>query len=83
MILSTVLIGEVAWQAARKRALEANAAFAAAAAELTPEQLAADAGGWGPGHGLVQSIIAHNAYHTGEIITLRHIQQLWVNNRNV
>lgn len=74
---------EAAWNAARERALAANAAFVAAAAELTPEQLAGDAGGWGPRHALVQSIIAHNAYHTGEIVTLRHIQGLWVNNRNV
>jgi len=28
-------------------------------------------------------MITHNSYHTGEIITLRHAQQLWVNNKNV
>lgn len=74
---------EAAWQAARARALESNAAFAAAVAELTPEQLAADLLGWGPAHSIIQGMITHNSYHTGEIITLRHAQQLWVNNKNV
>lgn len=74
---------DAAWIAARERALAANAAFAAAVAELTPEQLAAELPGSGPIHAMVQSIIAHNAYHTGEIITIRHIQGLWVNNPNV
>ena len=74
---------EEAWKAARTRALESNAAFAAAVAELTPEQLAADMASWGPAHAVIQGMQAHNAYHTGEIITLRHIQQLWVTNKNV
>jgi hypothetical protein len=74
---------DAAWHAARARALEANAAFSAAVAELTPEQLAAELPGWGPAHAMVQSLLAHNAYHTGEIITVRHIQKLWVNNKNV
>jgi hypothetical protein len=74
---------DAAWHAARARALEANTAFAAAVAELTPEQLAADLPGWGAAHGIVQGMLAHNAYHTGEIITIRHIQKLWVNNKNV
>lgn len=74
---------DAAWNAARERALASNKAFAAAVAELTPEQLAADLPGWGPAHGIVQGMLAHNAYHTGEIITIRHIQGFWVNNRNV
>ncbi|HMQ32522.1 MAG TPA: DinB family protein [Chloroflexaceae bacterium] len=72
---------EAAWQAARARAIEANAAFAAAAAELAPEALAAELPGWGPAWAIVQSMLAHNSYHTGEIMTLRHLQGLWIDSR--
>ena len=74
---------EAAWEAARERALLANAAFAAAAAELSPEALAADLPGWGPTWAIVQSMMAHNSYHLGEIVTLRHLQSLWVDSKLV
>jgi hypothetical protein len=74
---------EAAWQAARERAIAANAAFAAAAAELSPESLAGDLAGWGPAWAIVQGMLAHNAYHIGELVTLRHTQGLWVENRLV
>lgn len=72
---------EAAWQAARERALASNAAFAAAVAALSPEQLAADLPGWGPAWAIVQGMLAHNSYHIGEIVTLRHAQGLWIESR--
>lgn len=72
---------EGAWQVARERCLAANAAFAAAVAALTPEELAADAGSWGPRWAVAQAMTAHNSYHIGEIVTLRHAQGLWIDSR--
>jgi hypothetical protein len=74
---------EAAWTAACERALAANAAFAAATAELSPAALAADLAGWGPAWAIIQGMLAHNSYHLGEIITLRHLQGLWVESRLV
>lgn len=74
---------EAAWEAARERALFANAAFAAAVAELSPEALAADLPGWGPTWAIVQGMMAHNSYHLGEIVTLRHLQSFWVDSKLV
>lgn len=74
---------EAAWQSARARAIAANTAFAAAVAALTPEQLAADIAGWGPAWSIIQGMAAHNAYHLGEIVTLRHAQGLWIDSRLV
>lgn len=74
---------EAAWQAARERTIAANAAFAAAVAELAPETLAADLAGWGPAWAIIQGMLAHNSYHLGEIVTLRHTQGLWVESRLV
>lgn len=74
---------EAAWQAARARALDSAAALADAIATFGPEQLEADVGGWGPAWATVQSTLAHNGYHIGEIVTLRHIQGFWVESRLV
>lgn len=74
---------EAAWQAARERAIAANKALAAAIAELTPEALAADLPGWGPTWAVLQGMSAHNSYHLGELVTLRHIQGLWVDAPNL
>lgn len=74
---------EDAWQAARSRAIETTAAFAAAVAALTPEQLEADLATWGPAWAIIQGMYAHNCYHLGEIVTLRHMQGLWVESRLV
>jgi len=72
---------EAAWQAARARAIEANIALAELTAELTPEALAADLAGWGPTWAVIQDMISHNSYHVGEIMTLRHMQGLWIDSR--
>lgn len=74
---------DAAWQAARQRCLEANAAFAAAVAELSPEAIAGDLAGWGPAWAVIQGMYAHNSYHIGEIVTLRHLQGLWIDSRLV
>lgn len=74
---------DAAWEAARERAIAANAAYAAAVAELGPEALAADLPGWGPAWAIIQGMSAHNAYHIGEIVTLRHLQGLWIESRLV
>lgn len=69
---------EGAWQAARERAMAAVNAHAAAIAELSPAAIAADLPGWGPAWAVIQGMMAHNSYHIGEIVTLRHLQGLWV-----
>jgi hypothetical protein len=72
---------EAAWQAARARAIAANSAFAAAVGALGPEALAADLPNWGPTWAVVQGMLAHNSYHIGEIVTLRHLQGLWIDSK--
>ncbi|NNJ11872.1 DinB family protein [Chloroflexales bacterium ZM16-3] len=70
---------DAAWQTARQRCLEANAAFAAFVAEMDEAALEREvAPGWGPAHGIIQGMIAHNSYHTNEVISVRHMQGLWL-----
>ena len=70
---------EAAWQAACRRAVEVNAELAAYVAGLTDEQLAEP---HKPGEArrqqVIQGIIAHNSYHTCELISVRHTQGLWL-----
>ena len=70
---------EGAWQAACRRAVEVNAELAAYVAGLTDEGLAQP---YAPGKArrqqVIQGIIAHNSYHTCEIISVRHMQGLWL-----
>ncbi|NJN19315.1 MAG: DinB family protein [Oscillochloris sp.] len=74
---------EAAWQAARDRCIRSNADLAAFTATLSPEQLAADLAGWGPAWSTIQAMFAHNSYHLGEIVTLRHMQGLWIDSKLV
>ncbi len=69
---------DAAWQAARERALAANSAFAAYAATLSNPDLEREIPNWGPIHGMFSSMLAHNSYHTCEIISVRHMQGLWL-----
>jgi hypothetical protein len=70
---------EAAWQATRKRALEGNATLAAAVARLSEAELLEELKAWKSfKHRAIQSIITHNSYHTCEIITVRHLQGLWL-----
>jgi hypothetical protein len=68
------------WQAARQRALDGNKAFAQAILSLTDEEFATriDVSWGGPAYRSVCSIYGHNCHHTSEIISIRHMQGLWV-----
>jgi len=70
---------ESAWQAAVERCGEANRALAEAAAALSDEMLAAPlAPGRAAPWRLIQAMIAHNAYHTCEVISIRRMLGLWL-----
>lgn len=70
---------EAAWQADRQRALAGNAALAEAVARLSEADLVETLEAWhSPKYQAIQSIIDHNSYHTCEIISVRHMQGLWL-----
>jgi len=70
---------EAAWEAVVERCLEGNCELAEATAALSDEALAAPlAPGRAAPWQLVQGIIAHNAYHTCEVISIRHMLGLWL-----
>lgn len=69
---------EAAWQAARERAMAANTAFAAHVATLSNTDMEREIPHWGPIHSIVNGMLAHNSYHTCEIISVRHMQGLWL-----
>jgi uncharacterized damage-inducible protein DinB len=70
---------EAAWRAAVERCVEVNRELADVAAALSDEALAAPLapGGAAPWQ-LIQGMIAHNAYHTCEVISIRHMLGLWL-----
>jgi DinB superfamily len=73
------LADEEGWQAAARRCLEANLALAEAAAALSHDALTAPlAPGRAAPWQLIQGMIAHNAYHTCEAISIRHTLGLWL-----
>ncbi|GIK65611.1 MAG: hypothetical protein BroJett018_34050 [Chloroflexota bacterium] len=68
---------EAEWQTAKKRVVEANAKLAAYVAGLSDAELNEplnDSGQWHTRHHLIQSMIAHNSYHTCELISIRNMQ---------
>lgn len=68
-----------AWHAARQRALDVNSTLADMIENLTDAQLEEKLEAWsGKKHRAIQNIIAHNSYHTAEIICVRHMQGLWL-----
>jgi hypothetical protein len=70
---------QAAWEVARQNALDANQELAAFTASRTDADLEQLVSSWNiPTHRAVQGIIAHNSYHTAEIITVRHIQGFWL-----
>lgn len=70
---------DAAWLASRQRALDVNTALADVVAGLSAEEIESTLTVWGsPKHRAIQSIIAHNSYHTSEIICVRHMQGLWL-----
>jgi len=71
---------EAAWQAARAHVVRANANLARYVASLTDTALGqpiAEGGQWNTCRHLIQSMIAHNSYHTCEIISIRHMHSWW------
>jgi uncharacterized damage-inducible protein DinB len=71
---------EAAWQAARTRVAEANKALAKYVAGLNDPALGesvSDNAQWNTRRHLIQSMIAHNSYHTCEVISIRHMQGLF------
>jgi len=76
---TTAGLREAAWQAAVERCLEVNRGLAEATAALSDEALVAPlAPGRAAPWQLVQGMIAHNAYHTCEVISIRHMLGLWL-----
>jgi hypothetical protein len=70
---------EAGWQAARSRVLATNAELARYLRTLDDEAIAQPLDAWGTVRArAVLSIIAHDSYHTCEIISLRHMQGWWV-----
>jgi hypothetical protein len=68
---------EAAWQAARAQALSVNSELAALVAPLNDQEVGQTFAPWGvPLHRAIQSLIAHNSYHTCEVISIRHMQGL-------
>jgi len=70
---------EASWQAARARALSTNAELAQYIRSLSDEAMDQPLEAWGTVRArAVLSIIAHDSYHTCEIISLRHMQAWWL-----
>jgi len=70
---------ESGWQAARERALAVNHELAEAVSNLSDDELEqAIAPTSASRHQAIQGLIAHNSYHTNEIISIRHLQGLWL-----
>jgi len=70
---------EQAWQAACARVIAVNAELAKLIAGLSDEELAQPiAEGRANRYQVIQGLIAHNSYHTCEIISIRHMQGLWL-----
>ena len=70
---------EAGWQAAVERCLGVNRELAEAVAALSDEASAAPlAPGRAAPWQLIQGMIAHNAYHTNEVISIRHMLSLWL-----
>lgn len=68
---------EAAWQTAQADVLSANRALAQYVAGLSDADLderISDNAEWNTRRHIIQSMIAHNSYHTCELITIRHMQ---------
>jgi uncharacterized damage-inducible protein DinB len=70
---------EQAWQAACDRVVTSNRELAAFIASLTEEELDQPlAPGRAKRYQLIHGLVAHNSYHTCEIISIRHMLGLWL-----
>lgn len=70
---------EAVWQSMRQRALDVNLALVEVVEKLSDSELEEKLELWGgEKYRAIQGIIAHNSYHTSEIICVRHMQGLWL-----
>jgi len=70
---------DTAWQLLRARTITLNTQLADVIGALNDEQLHTTISKWKQTpYEIGQSILAHNSYHTCEIISLRHMQGSWV-----
>jgi len=70
---------ERAWERDCQRLLGANKELAAEVAKLSDEQLGEPiAPGRARRYQVIQGLIAHNSYHTNEVISIRHMLGLWL-----
>jgi uncharacterized damage-inducible protein DinB len=71
--------GEAAWKACLDRLYETTGRLCAYVAGLTDAQLDEPfAPGKPPRRQMLQGVLAHNSYHTCEVITIRHMLGLWL-----
>lgn len=69
---------DAAWQALRTRTLEMHERLTETIAALDDEQLHTVKAVWKrTPYQIAHGVLAHDSYHTCEIITLRHMQGLW------
>jgi hypothetical protein len=72
-------LDESAWQAACKRVESSNQALAETIAGLSDSDLLqAQQGDGSERWKLIQGVLTHNCYHTCEIISIRHMQGMWL-----
>ena len=69
---------ESAWEQAKADVLAANRDLAACIAGLTDESLDADLPIGMKSHDFIYGQLAHNSHHLNEIISIRHMQGLWL-----
>lgn len=70
---------EAEWQAACARAIDLNDALSKQVAAMSDDELARPLESWeGDLTHAVQGLIAHNSYHICEIVSVRHMQDWWL-----
>ncbi len=70
---------EQGWQAARDRVIAVNRELAALVASLSDVEIGEPIAAGRPNrYQVIQGVIAHNSYHTCEIISVRHMLGLWL-----
>ena len=76
-------ITDEAWEAARQRAMALSRSFATAirALDLTILEQPMEGLFGGTPHQAILAMYGHNCYHTAELLTVRHMQELWIDHR--
>jgi hypothetical protein len=76
-------ISDEAWRAARQQAMDICSSFAALIRTLDPAELDQPRERFfgSTAFQAISAIYGHNCYHTAEILTVRHMQGLWVDHK--